>query len=185
MIWNREAETLPREEMEALRLERRGVAVGRGLAGVPPLAARLRAAGIGAPEDLRSLADLHHLPFTYKTDLREHYPCGLFAVPTDRLVRCHASSGTHGKPTIVGYTRNDPALWAEVMAYVRARAAQGADCRCLNPGTDTCTATRRRCSGVMARSGASNLLVTTCSTRGGSKFSGRTGFRPESSQDRL
>src|SRR5207247_9310478 len=57
--------------------------------------------------------------------------------------------------------------------YVRALAAQGADCRCLNPGTDTCTATRKRCSGVMARSGASNLLVTTCSTRGGSKFSGK------------
>ena len=116
MIWNREAETLPREQMEALQLARLRVAVGRVLAGVPPLAARLRAAGIGAPENLRSLADLHHLPFTYKTDLREHYPCGLFAVPTDRLVRFHASSGTHGKPTIVGYTRNDLALWAEVMA---------------------------------------------------------------------
>jgi phenylacetate-CoA ligase len=116
MMWNREAETLPRERMEALQIERLRAALGRVLARVPPLAQRLRASGIDTPDDIRSLADLRHLPFTRKADLREHYPWGLFAVPRDELVRIHASSGTRGKPTIVGYTRNDLDMWCEVMA---------------------------------------------------------------------
>ena len=108
--------------MDALQLERLRAAVARVLAAVPALAERLRAAGIGSPQDIRSLADLSHLPFTRKLDLREHYPFGLFAVPVADLVRIQGSSGTRGKPTIVGYTRNDLAVWAEVVARCLALA---------------------------------------------------------------
>ena len=121
-MWNPEIETLTRERMEALQLERLRAAVGRVLARVPPLAARLRAAGITSPDDIRSLADLRRLPFTRKIDLREHYPFGLFAAPVAELVRIHGSSGTRGKPTIVGYTRNDLAMWSEVVARCLALA---------------------------------------------------------------
>jgi len=107
MMWNPEVETLPRERMEALQLERLRATVARVLARVPPLAGRLRAAGITSPDDIRSLADLRRLPFTRKIDLREHYPFGLLAVPLAELVRIHGSSVTWGKPTIVGYTGND------------------------------------------------------------------------------
>jgi phenylacetate-CoA ligase len=116
MIWNHEVETLPRERMHALQLERMRATVGRVLAAVAPLAERLRAAGIRSPGDIASLADLGRLPFTRKIDLREHYPFGLFAVPKSSLARIQGSSGTRGKPTIVGYTRNDLAIWAEVVA---------------------------------------------------------------------
>jgi phenylacetate-CoA ligase len=122
MIWNREAETLPRAQMAALQLERLRATVARILGFVPPLADRLRAAGVTAAEEIRSLAELHRLPFTVKVDLREHYPFGLFAVPLDQIVRFHASSGTRGKPTVVGYTRNDLAIWSEVMARCLALA---------------------------------------------------------------
>jgi len=121
-MWNPEVETLTRERMEALQLERLRAAVARVLARVPPLGGRLRAAGITSPDDIRSLADLRHLPFTRKIDLREHYPFGLFAVPVAQLVRIHGSSGTRGKPTIVGYTRNDLAMWSEVVARCLALA---------------------------------------------------------------
>src|SRR5438876_8410107 len=115
-MWNPEVETLSRERMEALQLERLRAMLARVLARVPPLGDRLRAAGVAAPEDIRSLADLRRLPFTRKTDLREHYPFGLFAVPLEQVIRIHASSGTRGKPTVVGYTRNDLAVWAQVVA---------------------------------------------------------------------
>ena len=121
-MWNPEVETLPRERMEALQLERLRATVARVLARVPPLGGRLRAAGITSPDDIRSLADLRRLPFTRKIDLREHYPFGLFAVPVAHLVRIHGSSGTRGKPTIVGYTRNDLAMWSEVVARCLALA---------------------------------------------------------------
>jgi phenylacetate-CoA ligase len=116
MIWNREVETLPRERMDSLQLERLHATLGRVLTGVAPLAERLRAAGIRSPGDIASLADLGRLPFTRKIDLREHYPFGLFAVQKSSLARIQGSSGTRGKPTIVGYTRNDLAVWAEVVA---------------------------------------------------------------------
>jgi phenylacetate-CoA ligase len=93
-MWNPEVETLTRERMEALQLERLRAAVARVLARVPPLGDRLRAAGITSSDDIRSLADLRRLPFTRKIDLREHYPFGLFAVPVAQLVRIHGSSGT-------------------------------------------------------------------------------------------
>jgi phenylacetate-CoA ligase len=122
MIWNHEVETLPRDRMHALQLERLRATVGRVLAAVEPLAERLRAAGIRSPGDIASLADLGRLPFTRKIDLREHYPFGLFAVPKSSLARIQGSSGTLGKPIIVGYTRNDLAIWAEVVARCLALA---------------------------------------------------------------
>ena len=83
---------------------------------------RLRAAGVTSAADLETLGDLSKLPFSHKADLREHYPFGLFAVPRTEVVRIHASSGTRGKPTVVGYTRNDLAVWSEVMARTLALA---------------------------------------------------------------
>jgi len=116
MMWNPGIEALPREQLEALQLERLRSVLDRVLARVPPLAERLRGAGITRGNDVSRLADVRRLPFTYKTDLREQYPFGLLAVPTSELVRIHASSGTRGKPTIVAYTRSDLAVWSEVMA---------------------------------------------------------------------
>ena len=83
---------------------------------------RLRAAGVTSAADLETLGDLSRLPFSHKADLREHYPFGLFAVPRTEVVRIHASSGTRGKPTVVGYTRDDLAVWSEVMARTLALA---------------------------------------------------------------
>ena len=83
---------------------------------------RLREAGVTSPEDVSSLDDLSRLPLTRKVDLRDQYPFGLFAVPREQVVRIHASSGTRGKPTVVGYTRNDLDVWSEVMARTLALA---------------------------------------------------------------
>lgn len=120
MIWNRAAETLPRELLEALQLERLRWTVDRLLSSVPVMRGRLHAAGVQRPEDVSSLAELARLPFSTKADLRQHYPLGLFAVPQPEIARIHASSGTSGKPTIVGYTRADLATWAEVTARILA-----------------------------------------------------------------
>jgi phenylacetate-CoA ligase len=103
-----------REQLRALQLERLRTTVARVLDA--PLGGRLREAGIESPEDVGSLDDLARLPFTDKADLREHYPFGLLAVPRERIARVHASSGTGGKPTVVGYTTGDLDVWAEVMA---------------------------------------------------------------------
>jgi len=115
LIWNPEYESMPRRELESLQLERLRRLLARLVERVPFYRERLRAQGI-APEEIRSLAQLEELPFTTKDDLRENYPFGLFAVPMDEVVRIHASSGTTGKMTVVGYTKNDVAIWAEVMA---------------------------------------------------------------------
>jgi phenylacetate-CoA ligase len=109
-------ETLPREELAALQLERLRSTVELVLRAQPLGAGRLRAAGISAADDVQSLDDLEGIEFAVKDDLREHYPFGLLAVPRDQLVRLHASSGTHGKPTVVGYTRSDLEVWTELMA---------------------------------------------------------------------
>ena len=114
-VWDR-AETLPREDLDALALDRLRSTVARVLAGQPFGAARLAQAGIGSPGDVRSLDDLARFPFTGKAELRAHYPFGLLAVPRESLVRVHASSGTHGKPTVVGYTAADLENWTELMA---------------------------------------------------------------------
>ncbi|MBV9280352.1 MAG: phenylacetate--CoA ligase [Chloroflexi bacterium] len=116
MIWNPEAETMPRERLELLQLARLRTTVQRLLRSVPPRVARLREAGLASENDIRSLDDLRRLPFTDKTDLRDNYPYGLLAVPRGEVVRIHASSGTRGKPTVVGYSRRDLAVWSEVMA---------------------------------------------------------------------
>jgi phenylacetate-CoA ligase len=115
MIWS-PAESLPREELAALQLERLRATAARILARVPPLARRLREAGIDSAEQIGALDDLARLPFSVKADLREHYPLGLLAVPVEEVVRIHASSGTRGKATVVAYTRADLAVWSEVMA---------------------------------------------------------------------
>jgi phenylacetate-CoA ligase len=115
LIWDR-AETLPREQLEALQLRHLRSAVARVLRGQPFGARRLAAAGITAAGDVGSLTDLSRIPFTTKADLRANYPFGLLAVDREQLVRVQASSGTHGKPTVVGYTRGDLETWTELMA---------------------------------------------------------------------
>jgi phenylacetate-CoA ligase len=114
-IWDR-VETLPRPELEALQLERLRATVGRVLRGQPLGAQRLAAAGIDSPDAVRSLEVLPEIPFAVKSDLRARYPFGLLAVPREALIRVHASSGTHGKPTVVGYTRSDLDNWTDLMA---------------------------------------------------------------------
>jgi len=116
VLWNRERETLPRDRLAILQLQRLRQTLARLLESVPLVRERLREAGVNSPQDVTSLDDLRRLPLTRKVDLRDHYPFGLFAVPRDQLVRIHASSGTRGKPTVVGYTRNDLDVWSEVMA---------------------------------------------------------------------
>ena len=108
-------ERVPRDELERVQLSRLRHLVARAVERVPFHHERLRAAGITAA-DIRSLSDLHRLPFMAKDDFRQHYPYGLLAVPLDDVVRIHASSGTTGKPTVVAYTRRDLDLWREVMA---------------------------------------------------------------------
>jgi phenylacetate-CoA ligase len=111
-----EVETLPREQLCSLQLSRLRATVARVLSSQPAGASRLRSAGIDRVADVRSLSDVARIPFIVKTDLREHYPFDLLAVARNELVRVHASSGTHGRPTIVGYTASDLENWTEVMA---------------------------------------------------------------------
>jgi len=115
MIWNKEAECMPREELEKLQAERLRWTVRRCYENVPLYRRKFDEAGI-KPSDIRSIDDLKYLPFTTKEDLAESYPFGMFAVPMDDVVRVHSSSGTTGKPKVVGYTRNDIETWAELMA---------------------------------------------------------------------
>ncbi|HEY8347764.1 MAG TPA: phenylacetate--CoA ligase [Symbiobacteriaceae bacterium] len=115
MIWNREMECLGRADMARLQLQRLQATVRRAYERVPLFRQRCQERGI-TPDAIRSLHDLVRLPFMSKADLREQYPWGLFAEPLSNVVRIHGSSGTRGKPTIVGYTRNDIAVWAEVCA---------------------------------------------------------------------
>jgi phenylacetate-CoA ligase len=123
MIFNMEYETMPREALEAIQLRRLQTTVERVYANVPFYREIFRKAGV-TPADIRSLKDLRRLPFTTKQDLRENYPYGMFAVPMDNVVRIHASSGTTGQPTVVGYTARDIQAWSELMA--RSLAAGGA-----------------------------------------------------------
>ncbi len=115
MIWNREVETMSRSEMERLQLQRLQGVVRRCYERVNLFRQRCDEKGV-RPDDIRSLEDLVRLPFLTKKDLRDNYPFGLFAEPLDKVVRVHGSSGTKGKPTVVGYTRNDLQVWAEVAA---------------------------------------------------------------------
>jgi phenylacetate-CoA ligase len=115
------AEGMPREKLAALQLRRLRQTLANAYENVPLHRKRLDAAGC-EPQDVRSFADLARLSFTVKTDLRDHYPFGMFARPRGQLVRLHASSGTTGKPTVVGYTASDIAGWADLMARSMACA---------------------------------------------------------------
>ena len=116
MIWSKE-ETLPREEIERIQLERLQETVQRVYEKVAPYRAKMDAAGV-KPEDIKTLKDLAKLPFVTKQDMRDNYPFGLFAVEKDQLVRIHASSGTTGKPTVVGYTKADLDTWTECVSRI-------------------------------------------------------------------
>src|SRR5574340_182654 len=126
MMFNEEFETLPRPALDALQLKRLENTLARVYANVPFYRASLDKAGL-TPDDVRDLEDLQKLPFTYKQDMRDSYPYGLFAVPLEDIVRIHASSGTTGKPTVVGYTQKDIDTWADLMArtLVTAGAHKG------------------------------------------------------------
>ncbi|GGH23918.1 phenylacetate-CoA ligase [Cribrihabitans marinus] len=103
------------DEIRALQLDRLKWSVRHAYDNVPMYKARFDEAGV-SPDDLQTLADLAKFPFTYKNDLRDNYPFGLFAVPRSQIIRLHASSGTTGKPTVVGYTQNDIDNWADLVA---------------------------------------------------------------------
>ena len=120
-------ETASRDELQALQLERLKQTLQHTYQNVPHYQRSWDAAGI-QPGDLKSLEDLRLFPLTTKADLRENYPFGMFAVPMDDIVRVHASSGTTGKPTVVGYTKQDIQTWAEVCARsIRASGGTRAD----------------------------------------------------------
>lgn len=118
MIWSKE-ETLSREEMEAIQLKRLQETVKCNYEKVAPYRQKMEEAGV-KPEDIQCLKDLARLPFVTKQDMRDTYPFGLFAVPKDDLVRIHASSGTTGKPTVVGYTQRDLTMWTECVSRIAA-----------------------------------------------------------------
>lgn len=118
MIWSKN-ETLSRQEIEEIQLKRLQDTVNLNWNKVPAYRAKMEAAGV-KPEDIKTLKDLAKLPFVTKQDLRDNYPFGLFAVPKDELVRIHASSGTTGKPTVVGYTRRDLEMWTECVSRIAA-----------------------------------------------------------------
>jgi phenylacetate-CoA ligase len=121
MIWNPEYECLERSELRALQLRRLQMTVAWVHERVPHYREQLDSLGI-KPRDIRTLDDLRKLPFTDKTALRDTYPFGMFAVPLDEVVRLHSSSGTTGKPVVVGYTRGDINTWTEMTARVGAAA---------------------------------------------------------------
>ena len=154
-------ETASRDELMALQLKRLQESLARTYERVPHYKAKFDAAGVH-PGDLKSLADLARFPFTTKADLRDTYPFGMFAVPMDQVARIHASSGTPGKPTVVGYTRNDIAMWAKVMARsIRAAGARPGDKVHISYGYGLFT------GGLGAHYGAEELGVTVIPFGGG------------------
>ncbi len=116
-IWNPDYECLPREKLREIQEQRLQWVVKWVYEQVPFYRKRFEESGV-RPRDIKKLEDIVKLPFTTKDDLRENYPYGLFAVPLDRVVRIHSSSGTTGKPVVVGYTRGDLNTWAELTARI-------------------------------------------------------------------
>lgn len=114
-MWQESIETMPREELEALQSERLRWQVTRMYEKVELFRKRMDEKGL-KPEDIRGIEDLHKLPFSYKQDLRDYYPYGLFAEPLEKIERIHASSGTTGKKIVVGYTKKDLSDWADCVA---------------------------------------------------------------------
>lgn len=125
-IFNMDFETMPREALKAIQLSRLRTTLEKVYATVPFYRDSFKKAGI-TPQDINSLDDMRRIPFTTKQDLRDNYPYGMFAVPMENVIRIHASSGTTGSPTVVGYTKRDIETWSELMA--RCLAAGGATSR--------------------------------------------------------
>lgn len=121
MIWNQKYETMDRETLEELQLTRLRQTVTTVYENVPYYREQFKQQGV-KPEDIKELKDIRKLPFTTKVGLRDNYPFNMFAVPMKKVVRLHASSGTTGKPTVVGYTRQDIDTWSELVARVVSAA---------------------------------------------------------------
>ena len=121
MIWNETKECMSRDEMEFLQSKRLVKTVDRVYHNVEFYRKKMQQLGI-EPGDIKGIEDLHKLPFTTKNDLRDTYPFGLFAAPQSEIVRIHASSGTTGKATVVGYTRKDLDIWSECVARALSQA---------------------------------------------------------------
>jgi phenylacetate-CoA ligase len=154
-------ELASRDEIAALQLERLRWSLGHAYANSPFYRRRFAEAGVH-PDDLKSLADLAKFPFTVKQDLRTTYPFGMFAVPRERIVRIHASSGTTGKPTVVGYTRNDIDTWADLVARsIRASGGRPGDIVHIAYGYGLFT------GGLGAHYGAERLGCTVVPVSGG------------------
>ena len=154
-------EIASRDEIVALQLNRLKWSLGHAYANVPHYRKRFHAAGVH-PGDLRSLADLKSFPFTVKADLRQNYPFGMFAVPREKVVRIHASSGTTGKPTVVGYTKHDLDVWADCMARsMRASGTRPGDVVHIAYGYGLFT------GGLGAHYGAERLGCTVVPVSGG------------------
>ncbi|MFI1760580.1 phenylacetate--CoA ligase PaaK [Streptomyces sp. NPDC020800] len=154
-------ERLGPEELRALQLERLRASLRHAYDHVPFYRDSFDKAGV-RPEDCRSLADLAHFPFTVKADLREHYPYGMFAVPRERIRRLHASSGTTGLPTVVGYTDNDLSVWADMVARsIRAAGGRPGDIVHVAYGYGLFT------GGLGAHYGAERLGCTVIPASGG------------------
>ena len=115
MYWDKRSETMSADERHAIQSERLRQTVKRIWDNVPFYREKMQALGV-EPGDIRTIEDIVKLPFTTKTDLRDSYPYGAFAVPMDQIIRIHSSSGTTGKPTVVGYTKNDIHMWSEMIA---------------------------------------------------------------------
>ena len=154
-------ELASRDEIEALQLERLRWSLSHAYENVPHHRAAFEAAGVH-PDDLRAPSDLARFPFTTKADLRASYPFGMFAVPRERVRRVHASSGTTGQPTVVGYTERDLATWAEVMARsMRAAGTRPGDVVHVSYGYGLFT------GGLGAHYGAERLGCTVVPASGG------------------
>ncbi|GGY62559.1 phenylacetate--CoA ligase PaaK [Pseudoduganella albidiflava] len=154
-------ERASRDELQALQLERLKKTLRHAYDNVPHYRAAFDAHGVH-PEELRSLADLAKFPFTDKKTLRDNYPFGLFAVPREKVVRIHASSGTTGKATVVGYTQNDIDTWADVVARsIRAAGGRAGDMVHISYGYGLFT------GGLGAHYGAERLGCTVIPMSGG------------------
>jgi phenylacetate-CoA ligase len=154
-------ETASRDEITALQLQRLRSTLQRAYDRVPHYRQAFDAKGVH-PDDCKQLADLAKFPFTVKKDLRDHYPFGLFAVPREQVVRLHASSGTTGKPTVVGYTKNDIATWAGLVARsIRAAGGRAGDIIQIAYGYGLFT------GGLGAHYGAERLGCTVIPMSGG------------------
>jgi phenylacetate-CoA ligase len=169
-------EIASRDEIAALQLERLAWSLRHAYENVPHYRAKFTALG-AHPSELRSLDDLAKFPFTTKEDLRESYPFGMFAVPREQVARVHASSGTTGKPTVVGYTANDLETWANLMARsIRASGGRKGDIVHVAYGYGLFT------GGLGAHYGAERLGCTVVPMSGGQtekQIQLITDFRPD------